>query len=52
MIICESCDAEFKVKVLNELPVKFCPCCGEAIHNDADWEDEIKYEDEECESKR
>jgi NMD protein affecting ribosome stability and mRNA decay len=22
------------------LPVKFCPCCGEALHNDGEWEDE------------
>jgi len=32
MIICEACEAEFKIKILNELPVKFCPCCGEALH--------------------
>ena len=31
MIICEQCEAEFKIKILNELPVKFCPCCGEAF---------------------
>lgn len=41
MIICESCEAEFKIKILNELPVKFCPCCGEALHNDGEWEDEM-----------
>ena len=48
MIICESCDAEFKVKVLNELPVKFCPCCGESIHKDEDWDemDPVNWEDE------
>ena len=38
MIICEQCEAEFKIKILNELPVKFCPCCGEALHNDGEWE--------------
>jgi len=38
MIICEQCEAEFKIKVYNDLPVKFCPCCGEALHNDGEWE--------------
>ena len=33
MIICESCEAEFKIKVINELPVKFCPFCGEEHEN-------------------
>ena len=41
MIICEECEAEFKIKIFNELPVKFCPCCGEALHNDGEWEDEM-----------
>jgi len=22
------------------LPVKFCPCCGEALHNDGEWEED------------
>ena len=22
----------------DSLPVKFCPCCGEALHNDGEWE--------------
>mgnify|MGYP001169316309 CR=1 FL=1 len=37
MIICENCEAEFNIKVHNELPVKFCPCCGEPLHQDDDW---------------
>ena len=39
MIICEHCGAEFKIKVFNELPVKFCPCCGEALHEDGEWDE-------------
>ena len=39
MIICEQCEAEFKIKVFNELPVKFSPCCGEALHDGEEWED-------------
>ena len=38
MIICEQCEAEFRIKVDNDLSVKFCPCCGEALHNDGEWE--------------
>ena len=39
MIICEECEAEVKIKVYNELPVKFCPCCGEALHNDGELDE-------------
>ena len=48
MIICEQCEAEFKVKVHNELAVKFCPCCGEALHDGEDWDemDPVNFEDE------
>jgi len=44
MIVCEHCEAEFKVKVLNELPVKFCPCCSEPIHSDEEWDNEYENE--------
>ena len=48
MIVCNHCEAEFKIKVFNELPVKFCPCCGEALHNDEEWDemDPVNWEDE------
>ena len=39
MIVCEHFEAEFKIKVYNELPVKFCPCCGEALHDGDDWDE-------------
>ena len=39
MIVCDHCEAEFKIKVFIELPVKFCPCCGEALHNDEEWDE-------------
>ena len=39
MIICEQCEAEFRIKVDNDLSVKFCPCCGEALHNDEEWDE-------------
>jgi NMD protein affecting ribosome stability and mRNA decay len=47
MIICEECDAEIKIKIMNELPVKFCPCCGEALHNDGEWEHENEFSESE-----
>ena len=48
MIICEQCETRFKIKILNELPVKFCPCCGDPLHNDG----ECKIDDEDTPTKR
>ena len=40
--VCENCETEFKDSF------KFCPCCGEAIHKDEDWDemDPVNWEDE------
>jgi|TARA_B100000959_G_C14588405_1_gene462973 rRNA maturation endonuclease Nob1 len=38
MIMCEECEAKFKIKCEDELPIKFCPYCGNPLHNDGEWE--------------
>ena len=48
LIVCESCEAEFKIRhSLDEgyYKISFCPFCGEDLDNEL--EDEIEWEDEE-----
>jgi|TARA_A100001388_G_scaffold262603_1_gene232299 hypothetical protein len=47
LIVCESCEAEFRIKhSLDEryYKISFCPFCGEDLDNEL--EDEIEWEDE------
>jgi len=47
LIVCESCEAEFRIKhSLDEryYKISFCPFCAEPL--DDEFEDEIEWEDE------
>jgi rRNA maturation endonuclease Nob1 len=48
LIVCESCEAEFKIKhSMDEgyYHLSFCPFCGEDLNEE--FEDEIEWEDDE-----
>lgn len=43
MIFCDHCSAEFEVvleSTYSEAEVKFCPCCGEMLVKELDFENE------------
>ena len=53
LIVCESCEAEFKIKhSLNEryYQLSYCPFCGEPIVGE-ELEDEIEWEDEDIDGR-
>ncbi len=47
IIVCVSCEAEFKIKhTMDEAyyEISFCPFCGEDLEDD--YEDDIEWEDD------
>ncbi len=51
LIVCESCEAEFRIKhSLNDrhYHIMYCPFCGNHI-DDPDYIDEVEWEDEDTE---
>ena len=56
LIVCQSCEAEFRIKhSLNDrhYHIMYCPFCGSNV-DDPDYVDDIEWSDEdaECYSKR
>ena len=52
LIVCESCDAEFRIKhdMSGRLyKVEFCPFCGEELNEELEDELEDKDENKDCE---
>ena len=50
LIVCESCDAEFKLNHSMDkrlYNIVYCPFCGEELDND--MEDEVDYDEDEYE---
>ena len=35
-IVCDGCETEFTIAAESEVPVQFCPFCGEYIDEDED----------------
>jgi hypothetical protein len=51
IITCDECQASFKIKCEDELPIKFCPYCGNPTDANEEWEIDEEGDDENTISK-